>query len=151
MQKADQIFQPVLENSVKTEKARATLGVFERSKFLFNLPGALRESIAIGRYDAALRDYKKGKFLLESRSSQLLPSTSGGKDGKEAEVHHRRIMEKVWQQVEKVMEELRAQLTEKLANATLTSGTGKVTDEHERTIEWVDVRRSFLARGSEHK
>ncbi len=45
-QKADQIFLPVLENAAKTDKARATLGVFERSKFLFNLPGFLRESVA---------------------------------------------------------------------------------------------------------
>lgn len=89
----------------------------------------------MGRYDAALRDYKKGKYLLESRSLQLLPSSSGGKSGKDAEVQHRRILEKVWQQVEKVMEDLRAQLLGKLTNASLGGATGKAVDEHERTIE----------------
>src|SRR6185437_651035 len=107
MDKADQIFQPVLENSVKTEKARATLVVFERSKFLFNLPGSLRDNITIGRYDVVLRDYKKGKFLMESRSTQLGASTSGTKNGKDPEDAQQRILEKVWQQVEKVMEDLR--------------------------------------------
>jgi len=135
MQKADLIFQPVLENSTKTEKARATLGVFERSKFLFNLPGFLHDSIVIGRYDAALRDYKKGKFLHDSRLAQLT-SSSGNKNGKHAEEAHRKLLEKVWQQVEKVMEDLRVQLMEKLANASLGSnGVGKTADEHERTIE----------------
>jgi exocyst complex component 2 len=135
MQKADQIFQPVLENSVKTEKARATLGVFERSKFLFNLPGFLRDHIAIGKYDAAIRDYKKGKYLMESRTGQFLPSSTGSKNGKDAETQHRRILEKVWQQVEKVMDDLRNQLLDKLTNASLGTGPSKNADEHERTIE----------------
>lgn len=43
--KADQVFLPVLENASKASKVRSTLGVFERSKFFFNLPGALAEYI----------------------------------------------------------------------------------------------------------
>lgn len=41
--KADQVFLPVLENAEKAQKLRSTLGVFERSKFFFNLPGSLME------------------------------------------------------------------------------------------------------------
>jgi hypothetical protein len=43
--RSDQVFLPVLENAVKAQKVRSTLGVFEKSKFLFNLPGQLMESI----------------------------------------------------------------------------------------------------------
>lgn len=43
--RADQVFLPVLENAVKAQKLRSTLGVFEKSKFLFNLPGQLMDSI----------------------------------------------------------------------------------------------------------
>jgi hypothetical protein len=43
--KADTVFLPVLENAAKAQKLRTTLGVFERSKFFFNLPGTLVESI----------------------------------------------------------------------------------------------------------
>lgn len=39
------MFLPVLENAVKAQKLRSTLGIFEKSKFLFNLPGQLMESI----------------------------------------------------------------------------------------------------------
>jgi exocyst complex component 2 len=47
--KADQVFLPVLENASKAQKLRSTLGVFERSKFFFNLPGSLMELIdAVG-------------------------------------------------------------------------------------------------------
>jgi hypothetical protein len=48
--KADQVFLPVLENASKAEKLRTTLGVFERSKFFFNLPGFLVESIEAVRH-----------------------------------------------------------------------------------------------------
>jgi exocyst complex component 2 len=47
--RADQVFLPVLENAVKAQKLRSTLGVFEKSKFLFNLPGQLMDSIAAVR------------------------------------------------------------------------------------------------------
>jgi hypothetical protein len=45
--RADQVFLPVLENAVKAQKLRSTLGVFEKSKFLFNLPGQLMDSINV--------------------------------------------------------------------------------------------------------
>ena len=44
-QKADQVFLPVLENASKAQKLRTTLSVFERSRFFFNLPRSLIESI----------------------------------------------------------------------------------------------------------
>jgi exocyst complex component 2 len=41
--KANQVFLPVLENANKAERLRTTLGVFERSKFFFNLPAQILE------------------------------------------------------------------------------------------------------------
>jgi exocyst complex component 2 len=45
--KANQVFLPVLENAFKANKLRTTLGVFERSKFFFNLPGFIIESVEV--------------------------------------------------------------------------------------------------------
>jgi exocyst complex component 2 len=42
--KAGQVFLPVLENASKAQNLRVTLGVFERSKFFFNLPTFIIES-----------------------------------------------------------------------------------------------------------
>lgn len=53
-QKADQVFLPVLENSSKAQKLVTTLGVFERSKFFFNLPSSLVELIKSVRCSALL-------------------------------------------------------------------------------------------------
>lgn len=43
--KSNQVFLPALQNADKAEKLRSTLGVFERSKFFFNLPSTLMEYI----------------------------------------------------------------------------------------------------------
>lgn len=135
--KADQVFLPVLENAEKAAKLRSTLSVFERSKFFFNLPGSLMESIEAGRYDAALRDYKKGKYLLESRPGQLLPSGSNF-TGANVDIQQKRIFDKVWGAVEKVMADMRTQMINRLKESS------RMVEEHEKTIEYVSNLRPFL-------
>jgi exocyst complex component 2 len=82
-----------------------------------------------GRYDVAIRDYKKGKFLLESRPGQLLP-IGANKDGQaEAEQQQKRILEKVWGSVDKARGEMRGMLVRLLGES------GKSVDEIEKTIE----------------
>ncbi|EKM56994.1 uncharacterized protein PHACADRAFT_208160 [Phanerochaete carnosa HHB-10118-sp] len=130
-QKADQVFLPVLENSLKAQKLRTTLGVFDRSRFFFNLPSSLMESIEVGRYEAALRDYKKGKFMMESRPGQLLPigSTKDGQASLAAQQQQKRMLEKVWLAVERVMGEMRNQLHVKLQEPS------RSVEEQEKTLE----------------
>lgn len=60
--KADQVFLPVLENASKADKLRSTLTVFEKSKFLFNLPRSLRESIDAVRSGNLFNFQKSGKY-----------------------------------------------------------------------------------------
>ncbi|KAG8937046.1 hypothetical protein FRC03_004111 [Tulasnella sp. 419] len=132
--KADQVFLPVLENAQKAEKLRTTLAVFERSQFFFNLPGSLRESIDSHRYEAALRDYKKGKFILESKPGQLTGVSSGNQVSSQSSSsamgeHQKRIFDKVWVEVEKVMDEMRSVLTKQLKEPS------RAVDEQEKTIE----------------
>ncbi|KAJ9476439.1 Exocyst complex component SEC5 [Pseudozyma hubeiensis] len=131
--KADQVFMPVLENNLKTIKLRSTLGVFERSKFFFNLPGSLSESVEMGRYDVALRDYKKGKYLLDSRPGQLLavgsaktPESAGGARN---DIQQKRVFAKVWDAVEATMKDMQSRLTAQLREPR------RSVDEQEKTIE----------------
>ena len=131
--KADQVFMPVLENNLKTIKLRSTLGVFERSKFFFNLPGSLSESVEMGRYDVALRDYKKGKYLLDSRPGQLLavgsatqPESAGGARN---DIQQKRVFAKVWDAVEVTMKDMQSRLTAQLREPR------RSVEEQERTIE----------------
>jgi exocyst complex component 2 len=43
--KADSVYTPILDARLKADRLRSTLGVFERSKYFFNLPGVLLEAI----------------------------------------------------------------------------------------------------------
>ena len=81
-----------------------------------------------GKFDAALRDYNKGKFLLETRPGQLL---SASNDVKREDGQPKRILDKVWQQVEKVMAGMRSTLLAKLEDSS------RPVEEQERTIESV--------------
>jgi hypothetical protein len=81
-----------------------------------------------------MRDYNKGKFLLQ-RPAQILPVTSG-KDSKptaEMEQQQKRILEKVWSTVERTMDELKSTLLEQLKDS------GKSIEEHEKTLESVEL------------
>ena len=132
--KADQVFRPVLENNLKVMKLRSTLAVFERSHFFFNLPGSLEENVAAGRYEAALRDYLKGKYLLESRPGQLLPlqpidSTTGPHISEAQLAQQQRIFKKVWDAVESIMQEMRQKMLAHLRDAQ------RSVEEQEHIIE----------------
>lgn len=147
-QKANQVFLPVLENASRAQKLRTTLGVFERSKFFFNLPSFIIESVEAvgcsfqisayqshlcrqGRYDVAMRDYKKGKYMLESRSNQLL-SVRMSKDSaasSSAEQQQKKVLEKVWISVEKAMGEMRQVLSAQIQDSS------RSFEEQEKTLE----------------
>lgn len=128
---------------MKASKLRSTLGVFEKSKFLFNLPGQLLESInAVScrnahqadfqrKYDQALRDYKRGLFLRQARNQPgaLMPGVPATTPDQIA--RQRRVFDKVWHSVEDVMRDMRNRLEEQIRDQART------VDEHEKTLEWV--------------
>jgi exocyst complex component 2 len=151
--KADTLFLPLLSNSLKAQKLKSTLNVFERSKFLFGLPRNLRTNIQAGRYDAALRDYNKGHYLYSSRPHQLLPITSSGsaasspglvteENGDSAAAlkrkeQQKRVVGKIWAEVEKIMDEMKEELEGVLRQP---NGKDEKGIEHvEKCLEWVSV------------
>lgn len=101
-----------------------------------------------GKFDVALRDYKKGKYLLENRPGQLLPLASSAssisgtqiqtpksagnqQQHMQMQAQQKRILNKVWASVEKAMGEMRKVLVAHLQDASRSS------EDHERTLEWV--------------
>ena len=88
----------------------------------------------------ALRDYKKGKYLLENRPGQLLPigSTKDVVASKAAEQQQQRILEKVWKNIEKAMGEMKNVLLAQLQDSN------KTVEEQEKTLEQVPVFMSIV-------
>ncbi|CEQ38814.1 SPOSA6832_00276 [Sporobolomyces salmonicolor] len=125
--RAETVFQPILDARTKADRLKSTLGVFERSKFFFNLPTILGEAVEEGKYELALQAYKKGRYILASRPAQLLglpvPTTP------QQQQQQKRIYDKVWGQVEKIVGDLRATLGKRLRD------TKRGLDEVEKTIE----------------
>jgi len=84
-----------------------------------------------GRYEFALRDYKKGKYLLENRPGQLLPigPTKDEPTSSGAQQQQKRILNKVWASVEKAMAEMKKVLVAQLQDSS------RSVDEQEKTLE----------------
>lgn len=87
------------------------------------------EPLLQGKYDVALLAYKKGRYILASRPSQLLglPPASTPQQ----KLQHKRIFDRVWGQVEKIVGDLRATLSKRLRD------TKRGLHEVEKTIECV--------------
>jgi exocyst complex component 2 len=80
-----------------------------------------------------LRDYKKGKYILENRPGQLLPIASS-KDGTSSasvvvQQQQMRILNRVWANVEKAMEELKNVLISQLQDPN------RSVEEQEKALE----------------
>ncbi|KAJ3041591.1 hypothetical protein HDV00_009068 [Rhizophlyctis rosea] len=128
--KAPDLYAPMLERRRKAEKIRITLSILEQWKFFFNLPSVLQDYIRKSTYDAAVRDYKKGKYLMQS-SFSTAPSptstnptiiTNNRERDKDTNTllpqHHRKVFEKVWAEVDKIVDGLRKELFRLLGDPT---------------------------------
>ncbi|KAJ3074946.1 hypothetical protein HDU98_009721 [Podochytrium sp. JEL0797] len=66
---AKNLYGPMIERKEKADKIRLALSLLDQWKFFFNLPSSLLDSIKKEKYDAAVRDYNKGKYLMTSSFS----------------------------------------------------------------------------------
>jgi exocyst complex component 2 len=87
-----------------------------------------------GKYDQALRDYKRGTFLHSSKPGTLIPGLPASTQRQREQ--QKRVFQKVWTSVERIMGQMKAKLDEGLKDPT------RPVEEQERTIESV-VRRSL--------
>jgi exocyst complex component 2 len=79
-----------------------------------------------------MRDYNKGKFLLESKPSQLIMGSGGtasSNTNSQLQPQQKRIVEKVWGAVEKVMNHMRNLLVARLKEPS------RSVEEQIKTIE----------------
>ncbi|CAG8584198.1 6305_t:CDS:10 [Funneliformis mosseae] len=131
--RAEQVFGPVLANRSKADKIRSTLSVLEKYKYFFNLPSSLMESMKQQKYDMVIRDYKKGKVVLDSTMGTEGTDTNGAASEREYDetalsAQYRKVFDKVWLEVDKIMEEMKVQLFKQLTEPW------RSMEEQEKTI-----------------
>ena len=135
--RADLIYGPIIERRQKVDKVRSTISVLQRYKFFFNLPSSLLESIKQHKSETAIRDYRKGKYLYHD-----LQKEDDKVDGSEEESNiselHRKVFEKVWTEVNKIVVELRSVLLKMLEDPW------RSMEEQEKTIKYVTMNPRLI-------
>ncbi|OMJ20065.1 ER lumen protein-retaining receptor [Smittium culicis] len=128
---AEKIYNPIISRRNKADKIRSTLSVVGRYKFFFNLPHSLIELTRMGKFDAAVREYKKGKGLLRQ-----LKFNSGevGTDLRQATALDF-IVDKVWDEVQNSLIELRSSLYLHLSQSYRPLDTQEVVIRHLYDLE----------------
>ncbi|KAJ3338098.1 hypothetical protein HDU93_009969 [Gonapodya sp. JEL0774] len=94
--RAKEVWLPLLERREQAERIRIALGMLERWKVFFNLPSSLQDSMRRGKVDVAVRDYKRGKLLMQTVQRP------------------QKIFDRVWGEVEKIVSSLCTQLLKQL-------------------------------------
>lgn len=148
--KADKVFGPVLENRAKADKIRSTVSILAKYKFFFDLPSSLRGSLRKNKFDTAMHDYKRGKYLFQSivddaaiaasgaiatdRNSTRSTTTVGTAAVSNEQLaalteQQRKVFDKVWGEAERIMGDMQQTLFERLIDPDRTS------DEQEKTMD----------------
>eukprot|EP00249_Psilotum_nudum_P022882 c28676_g1_i1 orf=1854-4124(-) len=96
---ASRAFGALFERQVQAERIRSVQGMLQRFRTLFNLPSTIRSNISKGEYDLAVREYKKAKSI-------VLPTHAG-------------ILQKVLEEVEKVVQEFKDKLYKSMEDPQL--------------------------------
>ncbi|KAJ2382360.1 Exocyst complex component S5, partial [Coemansia sp. RSA 2603] len=114
-QKADDIYNPIIDRRARAEKIRSTLSVVERYKFYFNLPSSLIDYTRKGKFDIAVREYKKGRQLLQAVTNDNIDGIEElVSDGSQSNALSK-IFQYVWKEVQESVIELRNALFKHLS------------------------------------
>ena len=124
---AKELFHPIIERRIRADKIRSTASLLDRYKSFFNLPANLEESLKKGRFDQAVKEYKKGRAVLQAVKSQVLESSPETVLSSQKKLWEGvlKVFEKVWSRVESSVKELKSKLYNDLSDMKLT------TDVHE--------------------
>ncbi|KAJ2549321.1 Exocyst complex component S5, partial [Coemansia sp. RSA 1933] len=105
--RANEIYNPIIDRRARIEKIRSTLSVVERYKFYFNLPSSLIEYTRKGRFDIAVREYKKGKQLLQTVTNGEIEHSGDAMADDSQSNALSKIFQYVWKEVQESVVELR--------------------------------------------
>lgn len=104
--KASSLIKPIVSNRKKENNLRSALNVVAENKYLFDLPAKLHSNIDNNNYDLLSANYHKGKSLYE----ELQNSTN------EQNIPTMKILDRVWEEVEAILDSYKKSLWEKLSS-----------------------------------
>ena len=147
LKEAKQIFEPMMERRKNVDRIRDTMAILRRFRFYFNLPSTLHESIMQRKDEQTVRDYRRGKILMQAvlntstnsaamgNRQHPIPNattkTSTANGAQPCSPELQKVFGKIWQQVEAHIAGLRARLLRDLNDVMLSQ------DRQELTIRWL--------------
>jgi len=115
---AKDLYGPILDRRNKAEKIRITLNILERWKFFFDLPRKLQECLRLRKIDNAVKNYKKGKYLIQSFTdvNDLSPHATSSSRIPEGQ---RKVFDEVWSEVNITVKQIHEYLYEQLSDPSV--------------------------------
>jgi hypothetical protein len=115
---AKDLYGPILDRRNKAEKIRITLNILERWKFFFDLPRKLQECLRLRKIDNAVKNYKKGKYLIQSftddgDSSSQIANSSRIPEGQQ------KVFDEVWSEVNITVKQIHEYLYKQLSDFSI--------------------------------
>jgi len=115
---AKDLYGPILDRRNKAEKIRITLNILERWKFFFDLPRKLQECLRLRKIDNAVKNYKKGKYLIQSftdegDSSSQIANSSRIPEGQQ------KVFDEVWSEVNITIKQIHEYLYDQLSDPSV--------------------------------
>eukprot|EP00158_Paraphelidium_tribonemae_P009698 Partr_v1_DN28932_c1_g1_i6_m24812 putative Exocyst complex component len=123
---AESLFQPILERRLKADRIRSTAHLLDRYKSFFNLPTMLEDSFRKNLFEQAVRDYRKGRSVLNAARSQAMKAEKSPDSQLRVWIGLLKVFERVWEEAERTVSAFRSKIFSFLEDMTLSM------DQHER-------------------
>lgn len=144
--KATIMMKPVMDNRSKDERLNTALALVDGNKYLFNLPSLILTHIKNNDHDSLVRDYRRGKDM-RSSEEEILSSS----DDLTTKIEKQRVLERIWNEVEKIVDEYKKQIWKKLAETSAEQNyLGIITKQLELGVEdnpiteWISAQAGFF-------
>ncbi|KAL6590997.1 exocyst complex component Sec5-domain-containing protein, partial [Neocallimastix sp. 'constans'] len=115
------LYGPILDRRNKAEKIRITLNILERWKFFFDLPRKLQECLRLRKIDNAVKNYKKGKYLIQSFTEGNSNSSSSSPIANSSRIPEgqQKVFDEVWSEVNITVEQIHEYLYKQLSDPSI--------------------------------
>jgi len=115
---AKDLYGPILDRRNKAEKIRITLNILERWKFFFDLPRKLQECLRLRKIDSAVKNYKKGKYLIQSFTYDSDSSSQIANSSRIPE-NQQKVFDEVWSEVNITVKQIHEYLYNELSDPSV--------------------------------
>ncbi|KAI5781456.1 exocyst complex component Sec5-domain-containing protein [Geopyxis carbonaria] len=151
--KADEVFGPIMTGRGREEGLRLLLSILDKHGNMLDMPNIILECVKRNDNEGLLEEYQKArKYLMDSRALVPDPSRAVATGVKEEYLHQLIVAEKMWVEVESVMEDFKKDTWKRLLECKTEDTTHmeligillEVGIDENPIIVWLFSRHEYL-------